>query len=264
MIKTIIVDDSIICAETLTCMCNETGELTICGTFNHPEQALAYAGEHKVDAAFLDIEMPEMNGIELGRKLREAYPHMVLIFVTCKEEYCSLAMKMKADFYIFKPFEYADIVDAVERARLLVQRKEEQLRAVMFGRFDVFIKGKAVYFSNAKAKELLALCLDHQGGAVTMEEAVDKLWSEKDYNERTKRLYRKAVGCIKSVMAQTTSMPVFISNRGSCQIVPRYFYCDYYEFLKKKDNLENSRELLDMYLEEYSWSEFLKGKHLLR
>ncbi len=40
--------------------------------------------------------------------------------------------------------------------------------------------GNLVKFRNAKAKELLALCVDHRGGEVTMEEAIDKLWEDRD------------------------------------------------------------------------------------
>lgn len=41
------------------------------------------------------------------------------------------------------------------------------------------IDEKLVGYCNAKSKELLALCVDHMGGEVTMEEAVDKLWPER-------------------------------------------------------------------------------------
>lgn len=255
MIKIVLVDDSTICLETLQNMCEQVGGMDICGAFTNPIQALSFADENPVDAAWLDIEMPEMNGIELAKKLRERHPHIVLIFVTSKEEYCSMAMRMKADAYIFKPYEMEDIKEAAERTRLLNKRRYMKLRAVMFGRFDIFVNNIALHFPNTKSKELLALCLDHCGGEVTMEEAIDKLWPEKDYDERVKRLYRKAVSSLKTVLAEATDKTVFTNNRGSCKIIPGYFQCDYYELLERQESEERIQEAMEKYLEEYSWSE---------
>jgi hypothetical protein len=53
-------------------------------------------------------------------------------------------------------------------------RPRPQITLRTFGRFDVFLDGKLVNFTSAKAKELLALCVDRNGGDVTMEEAIDK------------------------------------------------------------------------------------------
>jgi len=133
----------------------------------------------------------------------------------------------------------------------------------MLGRFNLFANNKAVYFSNAKAKELLALCLDHRGGVVTMEEAVDKLWPDKMYDERVKRLYRKAISSLKRTLEQCTGQPVFINKRASCQIVPEYFSCDYYIILDNRKDLENFNELIDNYLEEYSWSEEIVSRYVM-
>ena len=49
---------------------------------NSPALCEAYAQENPVDFALLDIDMPEMNGIELARRLRQLRPGMIVIFVT--------------------------------------------------------------------------------------------------------------------------------------------------------------------------------------
>ena len=69
MIKTIIVDDSSICLDTLQSICEQIGDLKIDGVFLNPLDALEYSSHNSVDCAFLDIEMPDLNGIELGKKL---------------------------------------------------------------------------------------------------------------------------------------------------------------------------------------------------
>ena len=94
-----------------------------------------------------------------------------------------------------------DIREVLERAKLLSARQKKRVYIRTFGRFDVFIDGQAVYFSNTKAKELLALCVDHRGGTVTIEEAADKLWENRVYDSRVKNLYRKAVMQIRQLLA---------------------------------------------------------------
>ena len=117
----------------------------------------------------------------------------------------------------------------------------------------MFIDGEAVYFPNAKAKELLALCVDHRGGAVTIEEAVDKLWENRAYDDRVKNLYRKAVMQIRQVLAEHGAEALFSGSRGACQIDVRQMDCDYYEFLQGNRDALRAWQISGSYLEEYSW-----------
>ena len=72
------------------------------GAFTNPFKALEFVKEQPVEAAFLDIEMPGMNGIELTEKLREIRPDLVVIFITGYENYTLDALKVKADYYLTK------------------------------------------------------------------------------------------------------------------------------------------------------------------
>src|SRR5699024_11097142 len=130
--------------------------------------ALAYAQNNSVDFALLDIDMPEMTGIELARRLRLSRPEMVIIFVTAHPEFAADAIHAKADFVVFKPYEREDILDALERARLLSERQKKRVYFRTFGHFDMFVDGRLVGFKSAKAKELLALCVSRMGGEVTI------------------------------------------------------------------------------------------------
>ena len=166
--RVIIVDDERLALCQFEMETEDMPGVEVAGAFTNPVDALAYVQEHPVEAAFLDIAMPGMNGLAWRRKLREIRPDLVVIFLTGYEQYTLDALKVKADYYLTKPYNKQDITEALERARLLAARQKKRVYARTFGRFDVFIDGEAVYFPNAKAKELLALCVDHRGGAVTM------------------------------------------------------------------------------------------------
>lgn len=253
--RVMIVDDERLALRQFMLETEDIPGIEIAGAFSNPLQALEYLKENPVEAAFLDIEMPELNGIVLAEKMREIYPDLVVIFITGYEQYTLDALKVKADYYMTKPYDSRDIREVLERAKLLSARQKKRVYIRTFGRFDLFIDGKAVYFSNTKAKELLALCVDHRGGAVTIEEAADKLWEDRIYDSRVKNLYRKAVMQIRQILSEYGVEEIFSGNRGSCQIDILKVDCDYYELLKGNPDAVREWEITGNYLQEYSWAE---------
>lgn len=251
--KTILVDDEMLSLENFKMECETIPQVEVAGCFEFPLDALEYAKHSHVDCAVLDITMPEMDGLTLGKMLQKLYPDIVLIYVTGYGEYAQEAMAMRAATYIMKPYSREDILFAMNRAKLLTGDRGQLLTVKTFGRFSVFKENKPVMFRNAKAKELFALCVEHNGGEVTMEEAIDKLWEDRPYSEQTKALYRKAVMSLRKVLAGAKADGAFITKRGSCYVEPDRLDCDYFGLL------EGDGEMIDAYMGEfmadYSWAE---------
>lgn len=228
-------------------------EVNVIESFENSEQAREYAENNMVEFALLDTDMPVMDGIELGIRLRETCPGIVLIYITGNRNKLADIIRIKADYCIIKPFSREDIVDAAKRAKLLAERQKKCVTVKMFGRFDVFINEKVLYFKNAKSKELLALCMDRCGGSVSMEEAVDKLWPERAYDEKVKRLYRKAVMNLQGTLKEKGLTELFQTRRGSCYISRREVECDYFTYLVEPE--KNGKMFQGEYLFDYSWGE---------
>lgn len=253
--KAIIVDDERLGIRQFQMEAEGIEGVEIAGAFSNPLEALDFARDHQVQAAFLDIEMPVMNGLILAQKLREIIPGIVIIFVTGYEQYAMDAFRIKADFYLTKPYDRKDIEEAIERARLLSARQKNRVYLRTFGRFDMFVDGQVVHFANNKAKELLALCVDRRGGSLTIWEAADKLWEGREYDDRVKNLYRKAVMCLRQIFAEYGLEDVFRSNRGECSIDCRKVDCDYYQLLDGDEKDRKAWLLVEEYMGEYSWAE---------
>jgi len=258
MLKTILVDDNPFSLQLLYDTCCKSNKISIDGAFTDSLEALAYTRTHSVDFAFLDIEMPILDGLNLAKLLRKTSPGIVIIFVTVREDRCLDAFRIKADYYIRKPFQSDDIVDAIDRAELLAARLAVKPFIHTFGRFDVFYEDHVLHFPNAKSKELFALCIDRQGGDVTMEEAIDVLWPEKPYDERVKALYRKAVMSLRIVLNDAGISHIFDSNRGLCHVHSSAITCDYYDFLAGKPYAIAA--FRQEYMFEYSWAEATTAK----
>lgn len=255
--KTILVDDEIWSIEQLKQQLESETDIEIAGCFTNPLDALNYAGKNKIDFALLDVRMPGMDGLQLGRSLREYYPEIIIVYVSSYPEYFEEAYRnVRADYYMLKPYRQADVRDVVERARLLAKRQRRRVQIRTFGRFDLFIDEQVVPFKNAKAKELLALCVDHKGGNVTLEEALTVLWEDSPFNDNVKTRYRKAVAYLHALFAEHHVPDVFISGYGNCHINREEVECDYYEFLESSKKPQFYGE----YMHEYSWAEETAGR----
>ena len=250
--KTIIVDDELWAIQQLEDAFRGQSNIQLMGCFRDPLKALHYAEENPVDFALLDVKMTGMDGIELGRRLRQKYPAVIIVYVSSYPEYFSDAYRdVRADYYMLKPYSDEDVQDVLERVELLSRRQKKRVQVRTFGRFDLFIDGNPVRFSNAKAKELLAICIDRKGGVVTMEEAVDKLWEDSPFDENVKTRYRKAVAYLNALFMEHHMPGVFASGYGTCHIVKENVDCDYYEFLEA----EKKPLFFGEYMFEYSWAE---------
>ena len=228
--KTLLVDDNQLSLDILHEICAASPFAEIVGEFTDPMEALDFVGKNPVDFALLDVEMPKMSGIDLGKKFRALYPKIVLIYVTGHEDAYIDAMRMKADFYVCKPFDREDILEAIDRAQLLSARQFKQTMIRTFGRFDVFVAATLIHFPNAKSKELLALCVDRRGSGVTVEEAIGLLWPDTPYDEKAKRRYRKAIMMLHHTLNMHGIPDIFVSKRGQCYIRPEKILCDYYNY----------------------------------
>lgn len=221
--------------------------------FDDPALAFEYARNNLIALAVLDIEILDKKKSDLEIALKRLYPHIVLIYINSTGYQMLEAMKIRGDYSIMVSFDRADVLNMARKVRH--QEKQEKIRVVMFGRFQFFVSGQLVYFANAKAKELLALCLDHRGGEVSMEEAVDKLWPDRAYDDKVKKLYRKAVTSLQATLRDVGVEKFFINRRGSCyvQVGDIDIECDYYRFL---ENRNREKCLYDgSYLFDYEWGE---------
>lgn len=252
--KLILVDDSLIELNLFATECAHLDDTEIVGMFNRGDEALAFFTEHpEVEGALLDIDMPVMNGIELAAKLRALRPDIIIIFVTGHTEFAAEAIRQKADYILFKPFDREDVIDALERARLMHLRQSKPCYATMFDSFNFMIQNRNVRFKSAKAKELLALLLSKEGRDVSIYEIVDCLWNGDDMADVRSVGYRKAIKNLSDTLEEYNIGDLLIRTRGYCRINMSMVDSDYFQYLRG----EKSAILRyhGQFLAEYPWAE---------
>ena len=97
--RAITVDDEIYMLETLQEAVRASSDIERTEAFSSCSAALAYAAEHPVDIAFLDINMRGIGGLGLAEKLMELHPHCKIIFCTGYEEYAVSAFRLHVSGY---------------------------------------------------------------------------------------------------------------------------------------------------------------------
>ncbi|MDA3910664.1 MAG: LytTR family DNA-binding domain-containing protein [Bacteroidales bacterium] len=114
MLNCIIIDDDLIIRKLVEEFVRKTKRLNLLGSFENPVIALSELAENeKVDVVFLDVEMPEMTGLELLDNMRT---NPKVIIISGKEKYAINAFEYDVTDYLLKPITYARFYKAVMRA----------------------------------------------------------------------------------------------------------------------------------------------------
>jgi len=96
--------------------------------------ALELVEKLKPDLVFLDVEMPEMTGVECARAIQDLNPNTVIIFATAHDTYMSEAFEVYAFDYLIKPFKVERVIQTLERARERLLTRTERSTALPAGK----------------------------------------------------------------------------------------------------------------------------------
>lgn len=112
-LKCVVVDDEPLAMEMMASYVRKTPYLKLEGAFSNSLEALDFLRSDEIHLAFLDIQMPDLNGLELGNLL--AGRSTRIVFVTAYEQYALQGFKVEALDYLLKPVSYADFLSAADR-----------------------------------------------------------------------------------------------------------------------------------------------------
>ena len=109
----IIIDDEPLAAELLASYARKTLFLNLIGVFNSAVEGIKVIRENRVDLIFLDIQMPELSGLEVAKILPK---ETKIIFTTAFSQYAVDGYKANAVDYLMKPVSYDDFLAGANRA----------------------------------------------------------------------------------------------------------------------------------------------------
>lgn len=136
MMTCTIVDDEPLAVKLLESFVERTPALQLVGSYTDSVEAIAALRENPVDLVFLDIQMPDMNGMELAHMLPA---QTKIIFTTAFKEYAFDSYEVSAIDFLLKPVRYNKFLTAVEKAQERIVRQPSSVNhqpSTLFLRVD--------------------------------------------------------------------------------------------------------------------------------
>ena len=244
--KAIAVDDEIYMLETLLEAVNASSDIEQVHPFSSCSAALAYASEHAIDVAFLDINMRGLGGLGLAEKLMNLHPHCKIIFCTGYEEYAVSAFQLHASGYLMKPITAESVQKEIDHIKG-IKSAEKLLTIKCFGNFEVFYNGEILPFKRKKAKELFAVLIDRKGAGMTAKQICAILFPDDTKNAA---YLRQLVLDLKNTLKSIHAEDVLRHDTPYYRIDANLVKCDYLSFLET-----GKPKFHGEYMTQYSWAE---------
>lgn len=215
--RAILIDDEPLALQLFESLLAKIKGIQLIGSFTNPHDGLVTIIEQQPDVVFLDIEMPEMNGIELAEQLENRSPRTRIVFVTAFNEYAIQAFELNAIDYLVKPVQK-------ERLHKTINRLHEQLRYTpvpqSINKQSMVCLFQSLRFINAEGEEIMAkwrttkvrslflFLLHNRGVLVRKDLLLDLFWPETDPTKGFVQLYSAVYQIRKTLTALQSDIEI--------------------------------------------------------
>jgi len=124
---------------------------------SNADEAIEIVKKSKYDVVFLDINMPQISGLELGYELKYLDANISIIFQTAYEEHALKAFDIGAIDYLVKPYSIEQVKEAIARVQKIAEdRKGDDLRILSkTGESYLLLKPEDIYYVKADLSEVI-------------------------------------------------------------------------------------------------------------
>jgi len=257
--RVICVDDERLLMEDTVALCLKIDGIDEAKGFTNPREALQWLEHERADAALLDIDMPDMNGIDLATAIKERWPDTAIFFLTGYPQYALDAFEVHASGYLLKPVKKQKLEAEIHYLTENGRRKPAcRVEARTFGNFDLLVDGKPVAFRRAKSKELMAYLIDRHGAGVTRREAFAVLWEDRVYDLSMQKQLDVVIRSMRATLEEYGVSEVFEMRAGAMRVHPELISCDAWRYLA--GDREAIRAFRGEYMSNYSWACLTEGR----
>lgn len=257
--KAVLVDDEALALEFLELQVNKIGSIEVIGRFNNLDLEKNAILLEEVDVIFLDIEMPEINGLELAEKILEINADISIVFVTAFNDYAVRAFELNALDYVLKPIQLERLKKTLERVELKVNKriqklfiKNKMLRVNVSRELSFeFINGKPefVQWRTTKSQELFLYLLHHCEKTIRKSELVELIWTDFQEDRAYSQLYT-AIYHIRKIINKYSSHFKIENMREGYVLSTKNVFIDLVKWENKlKSALPLNSETIDRYEE---------------
>lgn len=138
-IRAIAIDDEPLALKLVSDYISKTPYLELVGSFDNPLDAIDFLTDNEADVIFVDIQMPDLTGIEFTRTLEGNHK---IIFTTAYEKYALEGFKLNAVDYLLKPFSYEEFLIAAGKAYKLAELEAAAVPTLEANNQFLFLKSE--------------------------------------------------------------------------------------------------------------------------
>ncbi len=132
--KVIIVEDEVLAQQELNWLIKEHSQMEIVGTFDDGMDVLKYLQHHQVDAIFLDINIPSLDGVLLAQNISKFAHKPFIVFITAWKEHAVEAFELEAFDYILKPYQESRIIGMLQKLEAAYQQQNAPVSGTTINR----------------------------------------------------------------------------------------------------------------------------------
>jgi len=240
VIRAVLIDDEPLALERLKRLLLPHEGVQVVGSFTSTRQAIDCIPGLHPDVAFLDIEMPGINGLEATEQILAACESMDVVFVTAFNKYAVEAFELNALDYLLKPVSEERMAKAIRRllarrgATIERRRAGDFRRILCFGRFEVAdsdFKPLSLNWRTVKCRELFAYLVLYRGIPLTKDRIIESLWPDLPM-ERTDSIFHTTLYYLRRVLQDhlnTCAVRYARNNQYILTLGKVYYDVDYFE-----------------------------------
>ncbi|MBD8500126.1 response regulator [Paenibacillus sp. CAU 1523] len=195
--KVLLVDDEKLALHSFNRLLKDYNDIDIVAMTQDPREALVLAEHGAIDVVFLDIEMPEMNGMVLAEKLMEIQPELRIVFVTAYNEYAIQAFEVNALDYILKPVQRNRLAVTMQRLHKQFLSANDQNKTPQYllcCMQSLYLRDdqnqvQSFQWRTLKAQELFAYLLHYRGRTVQKDSILEVLWFDCELDKASNLLH---------------------------------------------------------------------------
>lgn len=237
MIRCLIVDDELPAREELKYILSKTNKVKIVGEAKHGLDALRQCRKLEPDLIILDIQMPQMSGIEVAREILKDEHIPMIIFVTAYDKFAIEAFEVNAIDYLLKPISEGRLLNRIDKVYSM-RRQEEILSMEKLNKLINEIKSSsstsriAVYHKNRlipiDTKDIIYITIENKNtiivttnGRFESNNSLSNIYNKLNSNEfyRTHKSYILNLNFIESIEPWFNST-YNINLKNSKEVVP--------------------------------------------
>lgn len=178
VLQVLLIDDERLALLQLDKMLTELTSLTVTAAYTDPAEALQAARLSQPDIVFLDIHMPEINGMQVADELLQTCPSAEIIFMTAYDVYAIEAFEFNQLDYVLKPLQRSRLLQTVQR----VEERKDRARREVAPLPDI-------PWRTTQAQELFAYLLQHHNCLVSKELLADTFWPQSEPKKAAAQLF---------------------------------------------------------------------------